>query len=160
MAFAPGAAHATKRWPAERWVELGRRLNSRGFDLALVGGSGDADLAAGIASGLDRAASAAGRLSLQGTAALLASCRGLVSGDTGVMHMAAAVGTPVVAIFGPTVRAFGFFPYAQASAVVERELACRPCTAWGTERCPLGHHHCMVQIPADEVESALTGLIQ
>jgi heptosyltransferase-2 len=59
------------------------------------------------------------------------------------MHMATGVGTPVVALFGPTVRQFGFFPYRSPSAVVELDLPCRPCSAHGTRRCPLGHHRCL-----------------
>ena len=79
----------------------------------------------------------------------------LISGDTGVMHMATGVGTPVVALFGPTVRQFGFFPYRSASSVVELQLPCRPCSAHGSRRCPLGHHHCMRQIVPDLVFPAL-----
>jgi len=77
-------------------------------------------------------ASAAGEFSLQETGALLARARVVVSGDTGVMHMATGVGTPVVALFGPTVAQFGFFPYRAPAAVLERALDCRPCSATGT----------------------------
>ena len=62
----------------------------------------------------------------------LARAAVVVSGDTGVMHMATGVGTPVVALFGPTVEPFGFFPYTRRAAVLERDLGCRPCSAMGT----------------------------
>jgi len=76
----------------------------------------------------------------------------LISGDTGVMHMATGVGTPVVALFGPTVRQFGFFPYnAEHSSVVQLELACRPCSAQGGRACPLGHHRCLRAIAPEDV---------
>src|ERR671939_277511 len=78
-----------------------------------------------------------------GAGALLRRARALVSGDTGVMHMATGVGTPVVALFGPTVRAFGFFPYGSRAQVLELDLACRPCSSKGGPRCPLGHHRCL-----------------
>ncbi len=79
---------------------------------SVVGGPDDADLGASLAAGSSgRVASAAGSFGLQATGALLRRARALVSGDTGVMHMATGVGTPVVALFGPTVEAFGFFPY-------------------------------------------------
>ena len=86
-------------------------------------------------------ASAAGEFSLQETGALLTRAAALVSGDTGVMHMATGVGTPVVALFGPTVEQFGFFPYNAHASVVERDLACRPCSGQRQRCvCPLGHH--------------------
>ena len=98
----------------------------------LVGGPDDAELADRIAARPEPArASAAGVLGLQETGAVIRRAEVLISGDTGVMHMATGVGTPVVAIFGPTVRQFGFFPYHSAAGVVERDLPCRPCSPHG-----------------------------
>lgn len=151
-ALAPGAQHATKRWPEERWLELARRFAARGVRPILVGGPEDAAASARIAAAVPGAASVAGELGLLGSAAVLARARLLVSGDTGVMHLATAVGTPVVALFGPTVRAFGFFPYTDRAAVLERDLPCRPCSTHGGEACPLGHHRCLREITAAEVE--------
>ena len=156
VALAPGAAHNTKRWPAEYWRELVHRLTENGVAVVIVGGPEDAELGRSVSeAGGPLAASAAGRLSLQGTGALLSRSLALVSGDTGVMHMATGVNTPVVALFGPTVRAFGFFPYSSRAVVLERDLSCRPCTAWGTERCPLGHHRCLRDITAIDVEQVV-----
>jgi heptosyltransferase-2 len=103
-------------------------------------------------------ASAAGETGLQGTGALLRRASVAISGDTGVMHMATGVGTPVVALFGPTVQAFGFFPYAARATVLERDLPCRPCTRMGGPVCPLGHHHCLRTILPPEVEAAALAL--
>jgi heptosyltransferase II len=156
VAMAPGAAHATKRWPAEYWVDLGRRITPTGADVVLLGGPDDAALAGGIAqlagSGVG---SLAGALDLQETGAVIRRAEVLISGDTGVMHMATGVGTPVVALFGPTVRQFGFFPYRSASGVVELDLPCRPCSAHGSARCPLGHHRCMKQMLPDLVFASM-----
>jgi ADP-heptose:LPS heptosyltransferase len=105
------------------------------------------------------AASAAGEFSLQETGALLARSRILISGDTGVMHMATGVGTPVVALFGPTVRQFGFFPYSASAVVLERPLACRPCSAMGSSRCPMGHHRCLTDIAPGDVAAAVVRLV-
>ncbi|HYF39142.1 MAG TPA: lipopolysaccharide heptosyltransferase II [Gemmatimonadales bacterium] len=144
LALAPGAAHATKRWPLEHWHALARRLIADGFELIVVGGSEDIRIARAIvANAGDRAVNAAGQFGLQGTGAVLQRVRGLVSGDTGVMHLATAVGTPVVALFGPTVRPFGYFPYTPRAEVVELPLGCRPCSSKGSSRCPLGHHRCL-----------------
>jgi len=154
-ALAPGAAHATKRWPVRHWSELAGRLRAAGLTPVVVGGPGDR----GIAQQLAAVPSAAGEFSLQETGALLARASVLVSGDTGVMHMATGVGTPVVALFGPTVARFGFFPYRAPAHVLERPLPCRPCTAMGSSRCPLGHHRCLEEIAAADVVAAVDRLV-
>ncbi|HEY3011857.1 MAG TPA: lipopolysaccharide heptosyltransferase II [Gemmatimonadales bacterium] len=156
IAIAPGAAHATKRWPLPHWRNLVDRIVAGGFDIAVVGSDDDAALGTALAEGArGRVASAAGVFGLQGTGAVLQRAAALVSGDTGVMHMATAVRTPVVALFGPTVRAFGFFPYTAGADVVELALPCRPCSSKGGPHCPLGHHRCMVEISPDLVHDAL-----
>jgi lipopolysaccharide heptosyltransferase II len=156
VALAPGAAHATKRWPLEHWHALVAKNLESGSAVVIVGGPDDADLGASLAThGRGRVLNAAGMLGLQGTGALLQRARVLVSGDTGVMHMATAVGTPVVSLFGPTVEAFGFFPYTRQASVLELPLPCRPCTAQGSSRCPLGHHRCMIDIQPSMVYEML-----
>ena len=156
--LAPGAAHATKRWPLERWAELAERLGAAGYRLVMAGGADDRALAAAAGFG-DRVDNAAGEFSLQETGALLARAKVCIAGDTGVMHMATAVGAPVVALFGPTVEAFGFFPYRAHATVLQRDLACRPCSAMGSARCPLGHHRCLGDITAPAVLDAVNRLV-
>lgn len=156
VAIAPGAAHSTKRWPIDYWFRLLHSMVCAGMDVVIVGGPDDAELADQLARDhRERTWRAAGRFGLQGTGALLEHARVLISGDTGVMHMATAVGTPVVALFGPTVRAFGFFPYGQAAEVLETTLSCRPCSAMGGPVCPKGHHRCMKEITPASVFDAL-----
>jgi lipopolysaccharide heptosyltransferase II len=156
IALAPGAAHATKRWPVEHWQTLIGRVLAEELDVAIVGGPEDAPLGTALSEGADgKVVNAAGVFGLQGTGALLQHTAALVSGDTGVMHMATGVGTPVVALFGPTVEAFGFFPYSPRSNVLELALSCRPCSSKGGPRCPLGHHRCMVDMAPESVHQAL-----
>ncbi len=156
VALAPGAAHATKRWPVELWRQLVSRIIDAGFQAVVVGGADDAAVAAGVAQrDGGRVVNVAGRFGLQGTGALLQRTALLVSGDTGVMHMATAVGTPVVALFGPTVRYFGFFPYSQRAEVLELALPCRPCSSKGGPRCPLGHHRCLRELDPGAVYQAV-----
>jgi heptosyltransferase-2 len=161
VAIAPGAAHATKRWPVEYWVQLVGRITQTGADVAVLGGTDDVEAAAAItrAAGGANVASLAGALGLQETGAVIRRAEVLISGDTGVMHMATGVGTPVVALFGPTVRQFGFFPYRSPASVVELQLPCRPCSAHGSGRCPLGHHRCMRQLVPDLVFPALAEVL-
>lgn len=159
-ALAPGAAHATKRWPIAHWSALAERLRADGYRPLVVGGPDDRGLAQQLeAEGTGAAVSAAGECSLQETGALLERARVVVSGDTGVMHMATGVGTPVVALFGPTVEQFGFFPYRARSIVLERGLDCRPCSTTGTATCPLGHHRCLADITPAEVAAAIERLV-
>jgi heptosyltransferase-2 len=156
LAMAPGAAHATKRWPLEHWRRLVQKFVNENFSVVIVGGPEDAPLGAALTEGAERrVANAAGIFGLQGTGAVLRRAAALVSGDTGVMHMATAVGTPVVALFGPTVEAFGFFPYTRRASVLELDLSCRPCSSKGGPRCPLGHHRCLIGIEPEAVYAAL-----
>jgi heptosyltransferase-2 len=155
-ALAPGAAHATKRWPVAHWRALVDRLQQLGFGIVVVGGPQDRALADELGPTV---ANAAGEFSLQETGACLARATVAVSGDTGVMHMATGVGTRVVALFGPTVEPFGFYPYTKRAVVLEQDLACRPCSAMGTERCPLGHHRCLRDVLPDQVAAAVQQLV-
>jgi len=156
VVIAPGAAHATKRWPSQHWQVLTERLQQVGYGVVAVGGPADRALVTALGA---RVINVAGEFTLQETGACLARAAVLVSGDTGVMHMASGVGTPVVALFGPTVEPFGFFPYTRRAAVLERDLGCRPCSAMGTDRCPLGHHRCLEEILPAEVAAAVQRLV-
>lgn len=166
IAIAPGASRLTKQWPVHHWIALARRLMEQGNDVVVVGGEMDRETAETIvaAVGTDdldsnrgRIASAAG-MDLPATAGLLRKCRALVAGDTGQMHLATAVGAPVVALFGPTVEAFGFFPYRAKSTVLQLDLGCRPCSAHGGPACPLKHHRCLQDLQPALVLEALRKL--
>jgi lipopolysaccharide heptosyltransferase II len=156
VAVAPGAAHATKQWPLRHYRALIQRLMGDGWNVVLVGGEQDRGLASELAGMVGSGVvNAAGQFNLQQTASVLKRASALISGDTGVMHMATAVGTPVVALFGPTVQAFGFFPYSDRAEVEELALGCRPCSSKGGPRCPLGHHRCLEDLMPDRVHDAV-----
>jgi heptosyltransferase-2 len=159
IAVVPGAQHATKRWPVRHWQHLVTRLTTGGMDVVVVGGRAEQSLCEEVAAaGGERAANAAGRFDLAGSAALLKIARCAVAGDTGPMHLATAVGTPVVALYGPTVEPFGFFPYRARATVLQRDLECRPCSSMGGPVCPLKHHRCLVEIEPEEVAAAVRQL--
>ena len=149
----PGAAWATKRWLPERFAELCRRLSADGFTPVLVGGPADAELGAAIARG-GGAADLVGRTDLAELSALMGRLSLFVTNDSGPMHLAAAAGVPVVAVFGATTRELGFFPYGPRHRVVEAPLACRPCGLHGARECPEGHFLCMRLLTVDQVHAA------
>jgi heptosyltransferase-2 len=152
IALAPGSVWATKRWPG--YADLAAALPG---PVIVIGGPEDSETGRAIAAQAPaRIHSAAGALPLRASAALIERAGVLVTNDSAPLHLAGAVGTPVVAIFGPTVPAFGFGPRGASDRVVEVSgLSCRPCSAHGPMRCPLGHHRCMVDIAAATVVAAV-----
>jgi heptosyltransferase-2 len=153
VALAPGSAWGAKRWPY--YPELGAALSAAN-QVIVVGGLTDRALAAEIGAAVGATGhsviDATGCLTLLGTAELIRRCAVLVCNDSAPQHLASAMGTPTVAIFGPTSPDFGFGPLAPRHAVVGVDgLPCRPCDAHGPQRCPLGHWRCMREITAAEV---------
>ena len=155
VALAPGSVWATKRWPY--YPEVARRVSAR-LPVVVIGGSDDQAQADAIAKVVapDRFVSAVGRLSLLASAELIGRAAAIVSNDSSPTHMASAMGTPTITIFGPTVPDFGFGPLAPRSATLgHATLECRPCDRHGPQRCPLGHWRCMRELGVDEVERLL-----
>lgn len=146
----PGSVWATKRWLPERFAAVARGLRDDGLRVVLVGGGSDRELCAGIARD-SGALDWAGRTDLMELKALMGRLALFVTNDSGPMHMATGMGVPTLAVFGPTTRELGFFPYGAGHRVVEKELACRPCALHGGKACPAGHFLCMRLITAGEV---------
>ena len=144
IALAPGSVWATKRWP--HYAALAREL-SNDARLVIIGAEADRELASEIAAVHAGAIDATGRLTLLASAELIRRTALLVTNDSSPLHLASAMNTPTVAVFGPTVPEFGFGPLATQSAVAGLgALACRPCDRHGPQRCPLGHWRCMREI--------------
>ena len=149
IALAPGSVWGTKRWPY--YAELAQQLAVHGR-IVIVGGPGDRALAKEIVAVVPNAVDATGELPLLASADLIGRCAVIVTNDSAPLHLASAMGTPTVAIFGPTVPEFGFGPLAPVRAVVGHEsLACRPCHRHGPKRCPLTHFRCMRELSAEAV---------
>jgi heptosyltransferase-2 len=162
VALAPGSVWATKRWPAAHFVGLAKLLADAGWGLALVGGKEDLALCKQIAEsvGVKHAWNAAGSLSLLESAELIRRCDVLVTNDSAPMHLAEAMRVPVVALFGPTVPAFGFAPLGPVDVVMQRQgLSCRPCGIHGGTKCPVGTFECMIAISPGEVFRAVESLL-
>ena len=157
IGVAPGSVWGTKRWPY--YPELAAEL-ARDARVIVVGSDADAPWAREIVASAREAIDATGRLSLLGSAELIARCRVLVTNDSAPMHLASAMGTPTVAIFGPTVPDFGFGPLAPRASVVGHDaLPCRPCDRHGPQRCPLGHHRCMRELAPSLVAERARALL-
>jgi len=157
VALCPGARHATKCWPEERWCDLDRRLEAAGVARLVLGTPAERRARPRLEAQVAASATAAWATgSLARAAALLAGAAVTVSHDSGLMHLAAARGSPVVALFGSTSPVLGFAPAGEGHAVLCRDLPCQPCTLHGRERCPLGHHACMTGLEPDAVLAEVT----
>ena len=159
VACAPGSVWATKRWREEHFIRLAELLQHDGKRVVLLGGKDDEALCERIAA-KSGCTSFAGKTSLPEMLAVLKSASVLVGNDSAPAHLAALVDCPTVAVFGPTVQAFGFAPRSSRSVVLENiGLACRPCSPHGTNTCPLGTHECMWSIQPEEVLEAARSLM-
>ena len=161
VVLAPGSQWGSKRWPY--FPELARALAAE-IPLAIVGGAGDRADARQIRTALGvgtPVADATGRLSILAAGELIRRARVLVSNDSAPVHLASAVGTATVEIYGPTMPLFGFAARAAWSRVIEPEpISCRPCHHHGPPACPLGHHRCMRDTPISRVLAEVRTLLQ
>jgi heptosyltransferase II len=160
VGIAPGSMWATKRWPMRSFEQVVQGLVTAGCSVVIVGGIEDEALGDAIvsAAGSPAVINSCGLLSLRGTVEMLRRCRVLLTNDSAPAHLARAAGTPCITLLGPTHRAFGFAHEEPPNVVIEAEnLSCRPCTAHGGDRCPIGTHACMTAIRPDRVlQIALT----
>ncbi|HEY2666601.1 MAG TPA: lipopolysaccharide heptosyltransferase II [Actinomycetota bacterium] len=152
----PGASAPSRRWPAERFAALSRRLSEAGgCQVVFTGSVGERDLVESIRSSMGAPSrSVAGRLDLAGLAALLARCDLLVANNTGPVHVAAAVGTPVVDLYALTNPQHT--PWMVPCRVLSHDVACRWCHK---SVCPEGHHDCLRLVGADEAYEAACDLL-
>ncbi len=145
-----GSEWPTKIWPVRHVTDLARRLCADGFRPVLLGGLRERDIAREVgasAACLDTTGNSVGE-----AMAILARCSLAVGGDSGLVHVARALGVPSVAVFGPTpsdVHVFG-----ARERAVSLGLSCAPCSVHGSLTCPLGHHRCLADLDADRVAVA------
>jgi lipopolysaccharide heptosyltransferase II len=156
VAFAPGAKHWNKRWPTEYYIEIGKELAKRGYIVAIFGSASESTLAEEIIEEVPNAINECGKYELHELPDAIARCALFIGNDSGLMHIAAATSMPTIAIYGPTVREFGFMPRNENVKILEvNGLDCRPCTTIGLDHCPKGHLRCMKDTTPKDVLSAL-----
>jgi heptosyltransferase-2 len=154
--FCPGAEYGpAKRWPAAYFAELARKLASGGWQIWLVGSAKDrgigeeiASLSAGICVNL------CGRTGLDEAVDLLSCARVVVSNDSGLMHVAAALDLPLIALYGSSSPSFTP-PLSAHASVLKLDLPCSPCYQ---RECPLRHFNCMIQLTPERVYGAVSAL--
>jgi heptosyltransferase-2 len=160
VALFPGSVWATKRWKEEGYVQAGQKLAAQGVPVLVMGGPGEEELCARVASQIPGARDLCAKTSIYESALVLSQLAAVIGNDSASMHLAATSETRSVVIFGPTILEFGFRPWQDRVFVVEtRGLACRPCGKHGHQKCPIGTHICMKQISKDEVLEKLQGVL-
>ena len=158
VGFAIGAQHATKRLPQEKIVSICKKINQ---PVLLLGGKEDAVVAENVQKEIgEMIYNACGKYSINQSASLVQQSKALITHDTGLMHIGAALGIKIISVWGNTVPAFGMYPYypnnPEKYVVVENnDLKCRPCSKIGYDKCPKQHFKCMNDIDEQEMLKAL-----
>jgi ADP-heptose:LPS heptosyltransferase len=153
IGFLIGGKLAQKKWPLQNWARLAARWGSQ-FDFCLIGGPGEIEEAEAIRNTVPAVRNFCGRTSILQTAELLRRCTAVVSLDTGAMHLAYAVGTPVVALFSTRDITNKWRPYGVNNITIEKRVDCSYCFS---KHC--ADNICMKRISVDEVAAALSELV-
>lgn len=148
----PYATHPLKTWGSRTWIAMARALAAAGWEWIAVGRNAERFLAA-----VDPRRDLTNETDLRTTCAILACSSALLTGDSGPMHLAEAVGTPVVALFGPTTEEWGFYPRGPRDQIIELPLVCRPCSLHGRTRSRCAHE-CLAGITPQVVMKRLEAL--
>lgn len=158
VAFCPGARHATKRWPEEHWAALHGLVRSRGARVLVLSLAAERAALPALARAVETDPGSRWCTEpLPRLAALLERCPQAVTHDSGLMHLAAACGARVVALFGSTSPVLGFAPAGMGHVVLCRNEPCQPCTLHGRADCPRGHFDCLRKLGPGTVLDALLG---
>ncbi len=152
VALCPGAVGPAKRWPADHYAEAARQLGRAGLDVWVLGGPNETEAAQAIVRHAGAHVRDLTGHDLRNAILALAACDAAVSNDSGLLHVAAALGTPSIGIFGPT-SPWHWAPLNPLAAVIEpaTELPCRPCHK---PTCRLKHHRCMRDVAPETIVAA------
>ncbi len=159
IAIIPGSKHWNKRWLPEYFIAVASALIKDGYTIEVHGSQEEKALGDSIVKEFtaQQATNYCGAFTLEELPSRLASCTLAITNDSGLMHLASAVGIKTISLFGPTVRGFGFMPRSKDAIVIENTiLSCRPCTTIGSDHCPKGHFKCMVDITPEMVINTIS----
>lgn len=161
ISFSIGAQYATKRLPNEQIIDIIRQLQ---LPVVLLGGPSDKENGDPISSACENALNLCGKLSIHQSASVIQQSVGVITHDTGLMHIAAALKKPIVSIWGNTVPEFGMYPYLPENpdqfSMHEVKLSCRPCSKIGYASCPKKHFNCMRNQDIDAIVTAARGFVR
>jgi len=179
--IAPGAKHFTKRLPLQKYVDLSIKLLEKyeKLNIILLGGKEEIELGQSIIDKIinvnlsnltnptnlinlsnltnqkndlsSRIFNFIGELTLLESMSLISESKGILCNDSGIMHLASATKTPIIATFGSTTQELGFTPLSDNFLIIEKDVECRPCSHIGLDKCPKGHFRCMNEIQIDEI---------
>jgi heptosyltransferase-2 len=156
--IAPGSKWATKRWTKKGFSNLINELY-RKENIVLIGGKEDLDFTEEILKEVKgKPLNLVGKTNLRESFSVIKHSKALISNDSAPVHMAVSFNVPVVDIYGPTVKDFGFYPY-RNGVVVEVDLECRPCGLHGHNECPIKTHECMEKITPKMVLEAFSKIM-
>ncbi|WP_239057173.1 glycosyltransferase family 9 protein [Desulfovibrio sp. JC010] len=153
IALHPYATHPDKAWPEENWQKLIAMLDVASINWAIIGRDDN------VFEPQSHGANFTSQLQLRETCALLEKSALLITGDSGPMHLAASVSTPVIAMFGPTSKAWGFYPAGKRDVVLESEMECRPCSLHGKSNCKKDRE-CLRRIEPETVLKKIQDLMR
>lgn len=152
VALHPFSTHPNKAWLDGHWCKLAEELVAKGVHVCVVG------VGKSPVRVMDGVTDLTGKTTLRETCAVLSESSMLVTGDSGPMHLAGGVGTPVVALFGPTHKAWGFYPEGASDIVLESKESCRPCSLHGKKLCDKDHI-CMQSLTPELVLQSIQALL-
>ena len=161
IGICPGAKHYTKRYPLEHQIKLCQLLVEKNFNVALFGGKFDKQICEKIFIKVPKVINLQNEDDILQTAANMKVCDLIICNDSGLLHIANSLNKKVIAIFGSTVKEFGFMPvWSENTIIVEKEkLKCRPCTHIGRDYCPKDHFKCMMDIKPEEILNLVISVI-
>ncbi|KUO61150.1 hypothetical protein APF79_13475 [bacterium BRH_c32] len=147
IGIAPGSRHFTKRYPLNYFADLGNLFSSKGFKTLIFGGSSDKIICKELENRIPGSINLCNYNQLLLTGRYMNKCKFIVTNDSGLMHVASALQKPIIALFGSSVKEFGFVPYKTKNLLLENNsLSCRPCSHYGREECPKKHFNCMMKL--------------
>ncbi len=155
IAVVVGSKHQTKQIPTDKLIDLCNKIEG---SIVILGDKYDRDKAIKVENEVGaRVFNACGAYNLNQTASLIANSNGVITPDTGLMHIAAALNKNIISVWGNTVPEFGMYPYLPKNSKADvhifenKNLSCRPCSKLGFEKCPKKHFECMVNLDYNKI---------
>lgn len=153
VGICPGAKHFTKRYPIEFHKELCKLLLEKNFNVVLFGGKIDKSICAEISDEIPQVINLQNEDDILQTVSDMKLCDTIICNDSGLMHVASSLNKKLIAIFGSTVKEFGFMPYNCKNFIIveNQDLNCRPCSHIGRASCPKSHFKCMKELKPETI---------